>query len=63
MIKRRQSAHVTARTYHSQCRDLRPPRPVFDLLVLTHNIMIPVVVGEQTKVSNRIETDAYSLSR
>ncbi len=37
MIKRRQGAHVHARSYHSQCRELR-------LLVLTHNIMILVVV-------------------
>jgi hypothetical protein len=37
MIKRRQGAHVHARTYHSQCRELR-------LIVLTHNIMILVVV-------------------
>jgi hypothetical protein len=33
MIKRRQGAHVHARSYHSQCRDLR-------LLALTHNVMI-----------------------
>lgn len=37
MIKRRQGAHVRARTYHNQCRELR-------LLVLTHNVMILVVV-------------------
>lgn len=37
MIKRRQGNHVHARSYHSQCRELR-------LLVLTHNIMILVVV-------------------
>jgi Transposase DDE domain len=37
MIKRRQSAHVHGRTYHTQCRDLR-------LLVLTHNVMILVTV-------------------
>jgi hypothetical protein len=37
MIKRRQGAHVHARSYQSQCRELR-------LLVLTHNIMILVVV-------------------
>jgi Transposase DDE domain len=37
MIKRRQGAHVHARTYHNQCRELR-------LIVLTHNIMILVVV-------------------
>jgi hypothetical protein len=37
MIKRRQGAHVHARSYHSQCRELR-------LIVLTHNIMILVVV-------------------
>ena len=37
MIKRRQGAHVRARTYHNQCRDLR-------LLVLTHNVMILVFV-------------------
>jgi hypothetical protein len=37
MIKRRQGAHVHARSYHSQCRELR-------LLVLTHNIMILVVI-------------------
>jgi hypothetical protein len=33
MIKRRQGAHVHARTYHNQCRELR-------LMALTHNIMI-----------------------
>jgi hypothetical protein len=33
MLKRRQGAHVRARKFHSQCRDLR-------LMVLTHNIMI-----------------------
>ena len=37
MIKRRQGAHVSGRSYHSQCRELR-------LLALTHNIMILVVV-------------------
>jgi hypothetical protein len=37
MIKRRQGAHVHARSYHSQGRELR-------LIVLTHNIMILVVV-------------------
>lgn len=37
MIKRRQGAHVRARTYHSQCHDLR-------LLVLTHNLMILVSI-------------------
>jgi hypothetical protein len=37
MIKRRQGAHVHARSYHSQCRELR-------LIVLTHNIMILVLV-------------------
>jgi hypothetical protein len=37
MINRRQGAHVTARSYHSQCRELR-------LLILTHNIMTLVVV-------------------
>ena len=37
MIKRRQGAHVHARSYHSQCRELR-------LLVLTHNVMILVFV-------------------
>jgi hypothetical protein len=37
MIKRRQGASVPARSYHSQCRDLR-------LRVLTHNVMILVVV-------------------
>jgi hypothetical protein len=33
MIKRRQGAHVSGRSYWSQCRDLR-------LLALTHNILI-----------------------
>lgn len=37
MIKRRQGAHVSGRSYHSQSRELR-------LLVLTHNIMILVIV-------------------
>jgi len=37
MIKRRQGAHVSGHSYHSQCRDLR-------LLVLTHNVMILVFV-------------------
>jgi hypothetical protein len=37
MIKRRQGAHVNARTYHNQCRELR-------LIALTHNIMILVVI-------------------
>jgi hypothetical protein len=37
MIKRRQGAHVHARSYHSQCRELR-------LIVLTHNIMVLVVI-------------------
>jgi hypothetical protein len=37
MIKRRQGAPVHARTYHSQCRELR-------LFALTHNIIILVVV-------------------
>ena len=37
MIKRRQGAHVSGRSYHSQCRDLR-------LLALTHNVMILVRV-------------------
>jgi hypothetical protein len=37
MIKRRQGPHVRARSYHSQCRDLR-------LLVLTHNVMILVLI-------------------
>ena len=36
MIKRRQGAHVSGRSYHSQCRDLR-------LLALAHNVMILVV--------------------
>jgi hypothetical protein len=31
MIKRRQGAHIHARTYHSQCRELR-------LIVLIHNM-------------------------
>jgi hypothetical protein len=37
MIKRRQGAHVHARSYHGQCRELR-------LIVLTHNIMILVIL-------------------
>ena len=37
MLKRRQSAYVRGRSYHSQCRDLR-------LLVLTHNVMILICV-------------------
>ena len=37
MIKRRQGANVSGRSYHSQCRELR-------LLVLTHNIMILMLV-------------------
>ena len=35
MIKRRQGAHVRARAYHAQCRDLR-------LMALAHNVMIIV---------------------
>ncbi len=39
MIKRRRGAHVHARTYHNQCRELR-------LIVLTHNLLnlVPVEV-------------------